>query len=104
MLASPPMPAPKLDRALVLHVAKLSSLSLSEAEADKFAGELARIVTYVEQLDGVDTADVAATAHVQLDRMPLREDALTPCLSHDDALAQAPQVEGGGFAVPTFVE
>jgi aspartyl-tRNA(Asn)/glutamyl-tRNA(Gln) amidotransferase subunit C len=98
------MPAPKLDRALVLHVAKLASLSLSEAEADRFAGELARIVKYVEQLDGVDTTDVVPTAHVQLDRMPLREDALRPCLSHEDALAQAPQVEGGGFAVPTFVE
>jgi aspartyl-tRNA(Asn)/glutamyl-tRNA(Gln) amidotransferase subunit C len=98
------MAGPKLDRALVLHVAKLSSLSLSEAEADRFAGELARIVKYVEQLDAVDTSDVPATAHVQLDRMPLRPDALVPCLTHDEALAEAPQVEGGGFAVPTFVE
>jgi aspartyl-tRNA(Asn)/glutamyl-tRNA(Gln) amidotransferase subunit C len=98
------MPGPKLDRALVLHVAKLASLSLSEGEADRFAGELARIVAYVEQLDAVDTADVAPTAHVLLDRMPLRTDALVPCLSHEDALSQAPQVEGGGFAVPTFVE
>jgi aspartyl-tRNA(Asn)/glutamyl-tRNA(Gln) amidotransferase subunit C len=98
------MPAPKLDRALVLHVAKLSSLSLSDAEADRFADELARIVRYVEQLDGVDTTDVAATAHVLLDRMPLREDALRPCLSHEAALSQAPQVEADGFAVPTFVE
>jgi aspartyl-tRNA(Asn)/glutamyl-tRNA(Gln) amidotransferase subunit C len=98
------MAGPKLDRALVLHVAKLSSLSLSEAEADRFAGELARIVKHVEQLDAVDTSDVPATAHVQLDRMPLRADALVPCLTHDEALAEAPQVEGGGFAVPTFVE
>jgi aspartyl-tRNA(Asn)/glutamyl-tRNA(Gln) amidotransferase subunit C len=98
------MPAPKVDRALVLHVAKLASLSLAEAEVDRFASELAKIVGYVEQLDALDTRDVPATSHVQLDRLPWRPDQPRPCLSHADALAQAPQVEGDGFAVPAFVE
>jgi aspartyl-tRNA(Asn)/glutamyl-tRNA(Gln) amidotransferase subunit C len=56
------------------------------------------------ELDELDTRDVPATAHVQLDRLPVRPDEVTPCLSHDEALAGAPAVEGGGFAVPTFVE
>ncbi|MGH7269529.1 MAG: Asp-tRNA(Asn)/Glu-tRNA(Gln) amidotransferase subunit GatC, partial [Polyangiaceae bacterium] len=60
------MPAPKLDRALVLHVAKLAALSVSDAEADRFAGELGRIVQHVEQLDTVDTAGIEPTAHLQL--------------------------------------
>jgi aspartyl-tRNA(Asn)/glutamyl-tRNA(Gln) amidotransferase subunit C len=93
-----------VDRALVLHVAKLASLSLSNEEVERFAHELARIVGYVEQLDAVDTRDVPPTAHVQLDRMPWREDVVRPCLSHGDALAAAPLVEHDGFAVPTFVE
>jgi aspartyl-tRNA(Asn)/glutamyl-tRNA(Gln) amidotransferase subunit C len=93
-----------VDRKLVLHVAKLASLSLSDAEVDRFAGELARIVGYVEQLDAVDTRDVPPTAHVQLDRMPLRPDEARPCLPRDEALAAAPQVDADGFAVPTFVE
>jgi aspartyl-tRNA(Asn)/glutamyl-tRNA(Gln) amidotransferase subunit C len=100
----PPVGAPKVDRALVLHVAKLACLSLSDLEADRFAGELSRIVQYVEQLDFLDTQDVPPTAHVQLDRSPWRDDEPVPGLSHDDALAQAPRVEHGGFAVPTFVE
>jgi aspartyl-tRNA(Asn)/glutamyl-tRNA(Gln) amidotransferase subunit C len=98
------MPAPVVDRALVQHVAKLASLSLSPAEVDRFAAELARIVGYVEQLDGLDTTGVPPTAHVLLDRTPWREDEVVPCLTRDDALAQAPHVEGDGFAVPTFVE
>ena len=98
------MPAPKVDRALVLHVAKLACLSLSDLEADRFAGELARIIGLVEQLDLVETSDVPPTAHVQLERAPWREDEPAPGLSHDDALAQAHRVEQGGFAVPTFVE
>ncbi len=93
-----------IDRKLVLHVAKLASLSLSEAEVDRFAAELARIVGYVEQLAQVDTRDIPPTAHVQLDRLPLRLDELRPCLTHAEALAAAPQVDADGFAVPTFVE
>jgi aspartyl-tRNA(Asn)/glutamyl-tRNA(Gln) amidotransferase subunit C len=98
------MPPGNIDRKLVLHVAKLASLSLSDAEVDRFAGELARIVGYFEQLDGVDTRDVPPTAHVQLDRMPLRADEVRPCLPREEALAGAPQVDADGFAVPTFVE
>jgi aspartyl-tRNA(Asn)/glutamyl-tRNA(Gln) amidotransferase subunit C len=88
----------------VQHVAKLALLSLSEAEAQRFALELAAIVAYVAQLDELDTREVPPTAHVALDRMPLRADDPQPCLSHEDALAQAPSVDEGGFAVPAFVE
>jgi aspartyl-tRNA(Asn)/glutamyl-tRNA(Gln) amidotransferase subunit C len=98
------MSAPRIDRAMVHHVAKLASLSLPDAEADRFAAELARIVSYVEQLATVDAEDVPPTAHVQLDRAPWRDDRVEPGLGHDEALAQAPCVEQGGFAVPTFVE
>ena len=98
------MPAPRIDQALVVHVAKLASLSLAPGEIDRYTKELARIVGYVEQLDAVDTSDVTPTAHVEITRLPWRDDALVPCLSHTDALAQAPQVDGDGFAVPAFVE
>src|SRR5579871_6560442 len=84
-----PMPAPKVDRALVLRVAKLASLSLSEAEADSLAGELERIVAYVAQLEEPDTQTVPPTAHIRLDHAPWREDVLEPCLTRDEALAAA---------------
>jgi hypothetical protein len=29
---------------------------------------------------------------------------VTPCLSHEEALSQAPRVEADGFAVPAFLE
>jgi aspartyl-tRNA(Asn)/glutamyl-tRNA(Gln) amidotransferase subunit C len=98
------MPAPKIDRALILHVAKLASLSLSEPEVDRLVGELGRIVAHVEQLDALDTRDVPPTAHVQIDRMPLREDEVLPGVTHEEALASAPSVEADGFAVPAFVD
>jgi len=98
------MPAAQIDRTLVLHVAKLASLSLVDSEVDRFAHELGRIVAYVEQLDALDTSDVPATAHVRLDRAPWRPDEARPGLTHEEALSQAPAVESEGFAVPLFVE
>ena len=98
------MPTRTIDRDTVLHVASLSALSLTDAEADRFAAELARIVAYVELLEQLDTSDVPPTAHVRLDHTPWRDDEPRACLTHADALAQAPRPEHGGFAVPTFVE
>lgn len=108
------MSAPTIDRTLVLHVAKLASLSLSDEEADRLAADLARIVEYVAQLEQVDVSGVApmvscapdprATAHVRLDRAPWRDDEPREGLSREDALSQAPRVEDEGFAVPAFVE
>jgi aspartyl-tRNA(Asn)/glutamyl-tRNA(Gln) amidotransferase subunit C len=98
------MAASKIDRDVVLHVAKLASLSLSEGEVGRFVVELARIVAHVEQLEALDTRDVPPTAHVQVERIPLRKDEVTPCLSHEEALSQAPRVEADGFAVPAFLE
>jgi aspartyl-tRNA(Asn)/glutamyl-tRNA(Gln) amidotransferase subunit C len=86
------------------HVAKLASLTLTDVEAERFGRELETIVAYVAQLGELDTTDVPPTAHVQPDRLPLRADVQLPCLSREDALSQAPAVEGDCFAVPTFVE
>jgi aspartyl-tRNA(Asn)/glutamyl-tRNA(Gln) amidotransferase subunit C len=98
------MSAPRVDRALVLHVAKLASLSLSDTEADRLTHELASIVAYVEQLEELDTTHTAPMAHVDIERLPWRKDVVRPGLSHGDALDQAPRAEQGGFSVPTFVE
>ncbi|MGO9838427.1 MAG: Asp-tRNA(Asn)/Glu-tRNA(Gln) amidotransferase subunit GatC [Polyangiaceae bacterium] len=98
------MARPKIDTEVVLHVAKLASLSLSDGEVARFATELERIVAHVEQLNALDTRGVVATAQVQLESAPWREDTVRPGLSPAQALSQAPRVEADGFAVPTFVE
>ena len=99
------MAGPLIDRALIEHVAQLSSLSLTEAEADKLTQEVAAILRYVGELDSLDTSNVPPTAQVGVRREPaLRPDELRPGLSHDEALAEAPRASQGGFAVPAFVE
>jgi aspartyl-tRNA(Asn)/glutamyl-tRNA(Gln) amidotransferase subunit C len=98
------MAAPqKIDRDTVLHVAKLSNLSLGDAEADAMAGELSRIAAYVDKLGELDLTGVTPTLNLSA-ASPLRSDQVEPGLSHEDALAEAPETATGGFAVPLFLE
>jgi aspartyl-tRNA(Asn)/glutamyl-tRNA(Gln) amidotransferase subunit C len=98
------MAAPKIDRNLVLRIAELGCLSLSDAEIERFPGELQRIMAHVAQLDTLDTRDVPPTAHVTVDRAPLRADQVVAGLAREEGLAQAPEVDSDGFAVPAFLE
>ena len=98
------MAAPKIDRTIVLHVAKLASVTLAEPEVDRFAAELDRILAHVQELDQIDTREVPPTAHVQLTETPWRADEVRASLPRAEALSQAPAVEDDGFAVPAFVE
>lgn len=93
----------------IRHVATLAELSLTEEEERRMAVEIGRIVAYVAELQAIDTEGVPPTAHVAgapPDRSELgwREDSARLGLTHEDALAGAPQVEDGGFAVPGFVD
>jgi aspartyl-tRNA(Asn)/glutamyl-tRNA(Gln) amidotransferase subunit C len=94
---------PIIDRKAIEHVAKLASLSLDDAEADKLTRDLASIVKYVEELGAIDTSKVEPTASVQLGPTAWREDVAVPGLSNEEALGGAPRAADGGFAVPVFV-
>jgi aspartyl-tRNA(Asn)/glutamyl-tRNA(Gln) amidotransferase subunit C len=85
-------------------LARLCRLDLTPAEVIKITEDLGNILTYVDQLGELDVEGVEPTAHVQLERLPLRPDVEVPGLSRDDALAEAPRVAGDGFAVPAFVD
>jgi len=99
------MKPPPFDRAQIEHLARLAALSLSDAECEMLARELAAIVGYVEELRAVDTSAVAARdARASSSSFAgWREDAVVQGLSHEDALREAPRATDVGFAVPGFV-
>jgi aspartyl-tRNA(Asn)/glutamyl-tRNA(Gln) amidotransferase subunit C len=88
----------------VLHIAHLANLALSPDEVTRFTNDLTAILAHVEQLNEVDTSDVAATAHLAVLALPLRPDEPIPSLSEEDALGGAARVVSSAFAVPRFVE
>lgn len=90
-----------IDREQVLHVARLARLELDEAEIESMAGELSKILAHVERISELDLEGVAPTSHVVEVSNALRPDEPRPSLPHEIAVAQAPLVADGGFAVPS---
>jgi aspartyl-tRNA(Asn)/glutamyl-tRNA(Gln) amidotransferase subunit C len=88
----------------VRKVAHLARLKLTEADLDRFTKQLAEVLTYVEQLNSIDTASVAPMAHaVELSDV-FRSDVPRESLPRDAALANAPRTDGRYFLVPPILE
>jgi aspartyl-tRNA(Asn)/glutamyl-tRNA(Gln) amidotransferase subunit C len=90
-----------IDRAQVLHVARLARLRLSEEEVDRMAGEMSTILEHVETMNELDLEGIEPTTHVVQLQNVLREDVPRDSLPRERALEQAPDAAEGGFRVPT---
>ena len=90
-----------LDRDQVLHVARLARLQLTDPEVEKMAAELSKVLDHIEKISELDLDGVPPTSHVVDVVNALRADESVPSLSHEAALAQAPEPVDGGFGVPT---
>ena len=93
-----------LDEATVAKIAHLARIRLDESQRPAMAEELSRILDWVEQLNEVDTADVAPMTSVAPHTLRRREDAVTDGHYPDRVLANAPESSSGFFAVPKVVE
>jgi aspartyl-tRNA(Asn)/glutamyl-tRNA(Gln) amidotransferase subunit C len=93
-----------LDKATVARVATLARIKLAEAEQDKLVGELSHIMTWIEQLNEIDTAGVEPMTSVAHMSLPMRADEVTDGGRPDDVLANAPAPSHGFFTVPKVVE
>src|ERR1039458_4865544 len=90
-----------LDRAQVLHVARLGRLGLGEAEVQRMTIELSKVLDHVEKIRELDLEGVPPTSHVVDVVNVLREDRPRPSLPADVALGAAPEPVNGGFGVPS---
>jgi len=88
----------------VEQVAKLARLEVSPAEKEAFAKQLSQILTHVETLKQYDTVGIEPTTTVLGQVNVFREDVVLPSLPVEKALANAPEREGDGFAVPKIIE
>ena len=93
-----------LDKATVAHIAALARIRLSEAELEPLAEELSHILSWVEQLNEVDTTGVAPMASAASASLPMRDDAMTDGGCRDTIIGNAPRTARGFFTVPKVVE
>ena len=93
-----------LDKATVAHIATLARIRLSEEELEPLANELSHILTWVDQLNEIDTSGVAPMASAAAASLPMRIDAVTDGGCREAILGNAPRASRGFFTVPKVVE
>jgi aspartyl-tRNA(Asn)/glutamyl-tRNA(Gln) amidotransferase subunit C len=90
-----------LERAQVLHVAKLAKLELDDEEVERMGIELSKVLEHVERIRELNLDGVPPTSHAVDLAGVMRADEPEPCLDRDVILAAAPEPVDGGFGVPS---
>ena len=97
-----------LDKATVARIATLARIKVADGDLDRMAGELQTIISWVEQLNEVDTSGVEPMSSVVEVTLPQRDDVVNDGGYADKILANAREAvregEGGYFTVPKVVE
>ena len=93
-----------LDKKTVKKVATLARIEMTDEDLDKMAPKIESIISWVEQLEEVDTANVEPLSSVANITLPLRKDIVNDGACADKVLKNAPETTQGYFVVSKIVE
>ena len=93
----------KISSSDVRKVAQLSRLELPEDQIQTYTKQLEEILSYVEQLQEIDTENIPPTTRAVEVVNAMREDIVEVSCSREDLLNQAPQREGDFYRVPKIL-
>lgn len=85
-------------------VASLSRLNIDGNEISDVIAQLDKFLTYVENLQEIDTTKIEPTTYAVPMQNIFREDKVKPSLERELALSNAPLKEDGYFKVPRVLE
>jgi aspartyl-tRNA(Asn)/glutamyl-tRNA(Gln) amidotransferase subunit C len=93
-----------IDAATVRKVARLARIAEPEEKLEPLARELSGILSWIEQLNEVDTDGVEPMTTSVATTLPMRDDVVTDGGDPDKVLGNAPKSEKGFYVVPKVVE
>jgi len=94
-----------VDKSTVMRISQLARIEVAEGDQDKLADELDNILTWVEQLNEVDTEGVAPmSSGLPGAVLPQREDLVSAGNRQPNILRNAPDSRSGFFVVPKVIE
>ena len=88
----------------VVHIAHLARLHLADDDLDRYTGELSNILSFIEQMNAVDTEGVTPMAHPLDMTQPLRADVVSEQDRREEYQENAPAVRDGLYLVPKVIE
>jgi aspartyl-tRNA(Asn)/glutamyl-tRNA(Gln) amidotransferase subunit C len=85
-------------------IAHLARLEIKEEDAEKLMQDMSTIVTWMEQLNEVNTDGIEPLTSMSHEINAFRYDTVKNQLSHTDALKNAPHSDENFFKVPKVLE
>lgn len=93
----------KINPELIEHLCALSKLAVDPAEIESLQSDLEKMVSFVEQLQQVDTAGVSPLLHMSNHTQGLRDDLVAGMVTSETALSYAPEKLNSFFTVPKVI-
>lgn len=94
----------KVDSETLHKIAHLARLEVRPEEEAELLSSLNSVLTWMDQLNEVDTTGVEPLTHISPEVNVLRDDIVGKHLLREQALANAPQHNGQFFEVPKVLE
>jgi aspartyl-tRNA(Asn)/glutamyl-tRNA(Gln) amidotransferase subunit C len=93
-----------LDKATIRNIATLARIDVPDQDLEPLAGELSKIIGFVEQLSEVNTDGIAPMSSVAAITLPMRADVVADGNKPEAVLGNAPDRIDGFYTVPKVVE
>ena len=93
----------KISSSDVRKVAHLARLELPDDQLETYTAQLEEILTYIDQLQEIETKNIPPTTRAVEVVNAMREDLVDVNCSREDILNQAPHREGDFFRVPKIL-
>jgi aspartyl-tRNA(Asn)/glutamyl-tRNA(Gln) amidotransferase subunit C len=93
-----------IDKEQLHKIAHLARLEMPESAEKELMDSLNSVLTWMEELNEINTDNVAPLTHMSLEMNALREDKVIPNISREQGLKNAPKQDGEYFRVPKVME
>ena len=95
----------RIDKDMVLQVAKLARLKLDDDEIEYYQSQLSKVIEHFSEIDkATDSLGDSWRFDIQGETSPERADEAETSSILSDVLEEAPQTVGSSFHVPRIIE
>jgi len=94
----------KIDHDSLKKIAHLARLHVKPEEEAALLNSMDNVLTWMEQLNEIDTEGVEPLTHIMDEVNSWREDSANNSLSREEALSNAPSQDGVYIKVPKVIE
>ncbi len=88
----------------VVHISKLANLPLTNEEKNKFEKQLDETISYIKQLEEINTTSTKPTSQVTGLENVTREDIATKSLTQEQALSNTKSKQNNLFKVNVLID